>query len=101
MSGGHFPVSTRLQRNFEGRIQPRDFRAARGSGIAGHRFKADRRGVLGIMENLLVRAGSSLYHGPCMLLSMLGLSLNLRHGRDLISRLHMGPVRTGHSFFAI
>ena len=52
-----------------------------------------------LMVNLLVWAGSSLYHGLCPTFSVLGLSLNLRNGRNLISRLYMGPVWTGHSFF--
>ena len=52
------------------------------------------------MINLLSWTGSSRYNGFCLLFSVFGLSLNLWNGCDLISRLYVGPVRTGHSFFS-
>lgn len=51
-----------------------------------------------LMINLLVRTGSPLYNGLCPLFSVLGFSLNLRNRRNLITRLYMCPLRTGHAF---
>lgn len=48
-----------------------------------------------------VWAGNFLCNGLCTLFPVLGLSLNLRNGWNLIPRLCMSSVRIGHTFFAM
>lgn len=86
------------------------FNASLGAGSAGASLELpENRGfpllvracqqLLVRMVDLLVRTGRSFYNGLCSLFPVLGLSLNLRNGRNLIPRLRMSPVRTGHTFF--
>lgn len=86
------------------------FNVSLGAGLAGAPLELPekRKGPLLVracqellvrMVNLLVRTGCSFYNGLRSLLPVLGFSLNLRNGRNLIARLCMGPVRTGHTFF--